>query len=140
MKTKRKNAPSAILTFVSALQGLAASLVTAVLLALILAGVSLIFKDTSKMAKYFGFATLYVSALVGGFFAQKRSGGAPFVTGLLCGTLLFALISVLSYIVPMDFSSGWPPLVSWLLRLPAVALAVFGAFLAEYKPKKRRRR
>ena len=140
MKTKRKNAPSAILTFVSAFQGLAASLITAVVLALIFACVSLLFKDTSKVVKYFGFATLYVSALVGGFFAQKRSGGVPFVTGLLCGGLLFALISVLSYVLPIDFSSGWPPLVSWLLRLPAVALAAFGAYLAEYKPKKRRRR
>lgn len=139
MKTKRKSAKSALPLPIAILFGLAAECISAVILALVFSGVSLLFEDTSTAAKYFGFATLYLSALVGGFFAQKRCGGAPFATGIFCGALIFALITALSFI-PFGFSSGWSPVVTFLLRLPAVLLAVFGAFLAEYKPKKRRRR
>ena len=139
MKTKRKSAKSALPLPIAMLSGIAAACISAVVLALVFSGVSLLFDDTSAAAKYFGFATLYLSALVGGFFAQKRSGGAPFATGVFSGALIFVLITALSFI-PFGFSSGWSPVVTVLLRLPAVLLAVFGAFLAEYKPKKRRRR
>ena len=140
MKTKRKKGLPAVSAVIAILEGLAASLITAVLLALVFAGVSLLFEDTSTAAKYFGFATLYISALVGGFFAQKRCKGAPFAVGLISGVVLFATVSVLSLVIPFDFSSGWSPLTSWLLRLPVIVLSVAGALLAEYKPKKRRRR
>lgn len=141
-KTKRKKPPTEptpVRALLSALWGVMAALGAALILVLAFGGIALMFADPGAVAGVLGYASLYLSAAVGGFVAFKHCRGLAVLCGLYTGLGFAALTLIFSLLVGSD-GEGMNVGLSFLLRLVTVAAAIGGAMLATYKPPKRHRR
>ena len=123
----------------SALPGTAAALVAALVMILIGALIALLCPDPGAAARIVGYAVLYLSAFVGGFYAYRRCRAYPLLCGLYTGLIYTALTIVLSLILRLE-QGGVSAFLAFLLRLPIVVSAIVGGVSGSYSPKRRRKR
>ena len=142
-KNNKKRRPTAEATLQgaikSALPGMAASLVSALVMMLLGTLIALLCPDPGAAARVAGYVTLYLSAFVGGFYAYRRCRAYPLLCGLYTGLFYTALTLLLSLILRFD-GAGLSPALAFLLRLPIIAAAIGGGVAGAYSPKKPRKR
>ena len=122
---------------ISALYGLVPALIAVVVLSLAFSAISLLCPDPREVSKISGYAVLLISSFVGGFLSYKRCGQYPLVCGLAFGGI-YLVLHCLASLVPISEATLRSGFV-WMFRLIALAIAIVGAFLGTYKPKKRHR-
>ena len=115
------------------LMGAAFSLIMAVLLGLISA--ALIYKtaDPASFVVPAALSALYISALLGGFFASRLNGGSALLCGLLTGVILAALTFILSLPINESLSSDYKIIESLSLRTAVIVCTIIGAFIGVTK-------
>lgn len=111
----------------------------AIIFMLISSVVAIFAEDPREITRISGYAALYVSALVSGFFAYKKCKGYVILCGLFSGGFCFLLTFLLSLLVPRSISI-MNVFLSFALRVIVVAASVCGALLASYKPNTKRRK
>ena len=116
--------------------GLLAAVISAVVMMAILAGVSLACHDAGTAVKLSGYASLYVPAFIGGFFACRRCNGMPLLCGLLTGGAMMLLTLMMAPLI----GEGIGFMKAFLTRLPLIPIAILGGLAATYIPKRRVRR
>lgn len=116
--------------------GLLATVVSAVVLMAILAGVSLACPDAGTAVKVSGYAALYISAFIGGFVSCRRCNGMAALCGLLVGGVMMLLTLALAPLA----GEGIGFTKAFLTRLPLIPTAILGGLAASYRPKRRERR
>lgn len=135
-RAKAENGPKRAVW--SILYGSAASAVASLVLILLLGTVALCSPDPDVAARIIGYASFYVSAAVGGFFAFKLCGGYAMLCGLCSGAAFTLIVFALSlFFRPDGAMNAW---LAFLIRIPAIAFAVVGAVLAMHRPRKKRHR
>lgn len=113
--------------------GVGVSVIMAILLGFISA--ALIYK-TADPASYIvptAFSVLYISALIGGFFASKLNGGSALLCGLLSGALLLAFAFIISLPISSSLSSGYKIIEGLSLRAAVIVCTIIGAFIGTSK-------
>ncbi len=123
----------------SALPGVAAAMVTAIAMILIFGLIALFCPDPRAVARIAGYATLYLSAFLGGLYAYRCCRAYALLCGLYTGLFYTALTLILSLVIRVD-GAGVSPMLAFLLRLPTVAAAIGGAMAGAYTPKRHHRR
>lgn len=124
----------------SSLFGALAALISSVLLLIIGTAIASVCADPDKILGALSIASLYISALVGGFVSVKRNGGGALLCGLISGFILALFFFALSLCFTADYSSGYSVLVKFVIRAGSVLASVLGAFAALHKPERRRKR
>ncbi len=122
--------------FLCALKGLLASVLLALLLAVICSFIGLSMDDPGKYTKIFALCSLFSGAFVGGFATAHEMGRATLFCGICVGLLIVAVIVVatLGFSLPLDFAT-------FGICAPCVlALAVLGANIGVGSGEKKKKR
>ena len=121
----------------SALLSLPVTAAMALLLLVLSTLLLLLTKDPARYHGAVGVVLLYVTAALGGAAAALLSGRRlPLQTGILAGASMFLLFSIPALFLQGSLHKLW----GLALRVPVIAAAIGGAFLACRRRKVRRRR
>lgn len=123
--------------FVNSLKGLAAGIVSAILILLVMCAVAMKTPDPAALARPLSFASLLFSALIAGFVSAKLSSGGA-LCGVICGAMYLAFVFAVSLFVRGGGQTNL--FVSLALRLAAFPATVLGAIIGDRKEKKPKRR
>lgn len=97
--------------------------------------------DPNRYILPVSFCILYISSLLGGFFAAKINRGSALLCGLLNGAMLLVTMFLLSLGFSGTYSADRSLGLSVGLRGVAALLSVLGAMIATHKrPQKKRKR
>ena len=139
-KSKNEKGSTSDFSVAALARGVLAGIIVWVLSAVILSaiGAAAAYKtsDPAALAKPVGIAVLYISSLLGGFFAAKKCGG----NRLLCGVFLAA--TVLIILLASKFAVGDAENLSpsVLLHSGVPLFAVIGALLSGYGKRSGKKR
>ena len=133
-KAKAEATPERTLT--CSLLGVAVALISALFVMIIFAIIALFSKDPAPVSRIGGYFALYLSAMIGGFFAYRKCGGYALLSGALVGGAYFVLTLLLSMTVPLSMNMG----LSIALRALLIGASIGGAYLGAYKPAPKRRK
>lgn len=120
----------------SAVRGLIWSIIIAAVLLVLFSLFCYMMPDPDKHLSAFGLAALYISALIGGIVAGKRSG---IVGGLVSGLLLTAIILIASTFKESGADSFSPVIASLLYLLVPIAGGA-GGLIAGFFGKNQKRK
>lgn len=113
--------------------GAAISVAFTILLVFIMAAILYRTADPASYVVPAAFSVLYISALVGGFFASKTNGGSALLCGLFTGAILLALMFIISLLVSNELSSDYGIIENISLRAVLIVCAILGAFIGTAK-------
>lgn len=119
-----------------------AAVLLSVIFWLIAGGIAYANDDPDSIVGMLGIAVVSVTAFVSGIIAVKINGGSgALVCGVTNGVLYMVLLFLLSLFFDESFSSGYPFMLSLVMRCAVVFISVLGAFAGAHRtPRKRKRR
>lgn len=109
--------------------GTVLSIAFTLLLGFIMAAILYRTADPARYIVPTAFSVLYISALIGGFFASKVNGGSALLCGLLTGAMLLALTFIISLLVSSELSSDYGIIENISLRAALIVCTILGAFI-----------
>ena len=124
--------------FKNCVKGFLVSVVSGVLLLFLFGWICYAREDPSALIDIFGKATLYISALAGGFAAAKFNGEKSGLSGLGSGGIFMLFMVILA----LFLKSGQAPVsvMTWVMFLSLALVGALGGYIANPKGRSKRRK
>ena len=124
--------------FICALRGLAISVVSGIILAMLTCLVGLTLDDPDKYAKIFALISLFFSAFIGGFITAREKKSSTLLCGICLSLMISALIVAFSLAFSLSMDLTLFGICAPCLLVACVLGANIGVGISSTKKRKRR--